>query len=98
MQEINVSRAGDSVHAGDKALKRETPAQRGRVNRYAKTCAKMLMVLNQLFESRKGTLHSLMESDFFLSCHLNLLHNVFESMNVDFSIFVEMHQGTSAFS
>ena len=29
MQEINVSRAGDPVHAGDKVLTRETPAQRG---------------------------------------------------------------------
>ena len=29
MREINVSRAGDPVHAGDKALTRETPAQRG---------------------------------------------------------------------
>ena len=36
MREINVSRAGDPVHAGDKALTRETPAQRGRVNRYAR--------------------------------------------------------------
>ena len=35
MREINVSRAGDPVHAGDKALMQETPAQRGRVNRYA---------------------------------------------------------------
>jgi len=26
--------AGDPVHAGDKALTRETPVQRGRVNRY----------------------------------------------------------------
>ena len=34
MREINVSRAGDPVHAGDKALTRETSAQRGRVNRY----------------------------------------------------------------
>ena len=34
MREINVSRAGDPVHAGDKALTRETLAQRGRVNRY----------------------------------------------------------------
>ena len=34
MREINVSSAGDPVHAGDKALTRETPAQRGRVNRY----------------------------------------------------------------
>ena len=34
MREINVYRAGDSVHAGDKALTRETPTQRGRVNRY----------------------------------------------------------------
>ena len=32
--EITVSRAGDPVHAGDKALTRETPAQKGRVNRY----------------------------------------------------------------
>jgi hypothetical protein len=36
VREINVSRAGDPVHAGDKALTRETPAQRGRVNRYDK--------------------------------------------------------------
>ena len=35
VREINVSRAGDPVHAGDKALTWETPAQRGRVNRYA---------------------------------------------------------------
>ena len=35
MREINVSRAGDPVHAGDKALTRETPEQRGRINRYA---------------------------------------------------------------
>jgi hypothetical protein len=33
-REINVSHAGDPVHAGDKALARETPTQRGRVNRY----------------------------------------------------------------
>ena len=32
MREINVSRAGDPVHAGDKALTWETPVQRGRVN------------------------------------------------------------------
>ena len=36
VREINVSRAGDPVHAGDKALTRETPVQRGRVNRYEK--------------------------------------------------------------
>ena len=34
MREIYVSRAGDPVHAEDKALTRETPVQRGRVNRY----------------------------------------------------------------
>jgi hypothetical protein len=34
VREINVSRAGDPVHAGDKALMQETPTQRGRVNRY----------------------------------------------------------------
>ena len=34
MREIYVSCAGDPVHAGDKALAQETPAQRGRVNRY----------------------------------------------------------------
>ena len=32
VREINVSRAGDPVHAGDKALTWETPVQRGRVN------------------------------------------------------------------
>ena len=34
VREINVSRAWDPVHAGDKALARETPTKRGRVNRY----------------------------------------------------------------
>ena len=34
MREIYVSRTGDPVHVGDKALTRETPVQRGRVNRY----------------------------------------------------------------
>ena len=34
VREIYVSRAGDPVHVGDKALTRKTPAQRGRVNRY----------------------------------------------------------------
>ena len=34
VREINVSSAWDPVHAGDKALTRETPAKRGRVNRY----------------------------------------------------------------
>jgi hypothetical protein len=34
VQEINVSRAWDPVNTGDKALTRDTPAQRGRVNRY----------------------------------------------------------------
>jgi hypothetical protein len=33
-REINVSSAGDPVHAGDKTLTQETPAQRGRINRY----------------------------------------------------------------
>ena len=36
MREIDVSRAGDPVHVGDKALTWETPAQRGRANRYQK--------------------------------------------------------------
>jgi hypothetical protein len=35
VREIYVSRMGDPVHAGDKALTQETPVQRGRVNRYA---------------------------------------------------------------
>jgi hypothetical protein len=35
VREIYVSRAGDPVHAGDKALMQESPAQRGKVNRYA---------------------------------------------------------------
>jgi hypothetical protein len=37
VREINVSRAGDPVHAEDKALTWETPTQRGRVNRYVVT-------------------------------------------------------------
>ena len=38
VREFNVSHAGDPVHAGDKALTWETPAQRGRVNRYGLLC------------------------------------------------------------
>ena len=38
VRKIYVSRAGDPVHAGDKALTRETPVQRGRVNRYGIYC------------------------------------------------------------
>ena len=34
VREINVSRAWEPVHAWDKALTRETPAKRGKVNRY----------------------------------------------------------------
>ena len=34
-REIYVSSVGDPVPAGDKALTRETPMQRGRVNKYA---------------------------------------------------------------
>ena len=37
VREINVSRAWDPVHAGDKALTWETPAKRGRANRYVTT-------------------------------------------------------------
>jgi len=33
VREIYVSRTGDPVHAGDKALMWETPVQRGTVNR-----------------------------------------------------------------
>jgi hypothetical protein len=49
VQEINVSRAGDPVHAGDKALTWETPVQRGRVNRYVigtinHTCDRVAML------------------------------------------------------
>ena len=47
MREINVSRAGDPVHAGDKALTRETPAKRGRVNRYV--TSGYVFVLHDMF-------------------------------------------------
>ena len=44
MREINISRARDPVHAGDKALTRETPAKRGRVNRYVLVPDKMVFI------------------------------------------------------
>ena len=44
---INVSCAGDPVHAGDKALTRETPTQRGRVNRYG--CHVTEAIINTVF-------------------------------------------------
>ena len=34
VRKIYVSHTGDPVNAGDKTLAHETPAQRGRVNRY----------------------------------------------------------------
>ena len=45
MREINVSCAEDPVHAGDKALTRESPAQRGRVNRYVTTNTTCFLLL-----------------------------------------------------
>ena len=45
-REINVSRAGDPVHAGDKALTRETPTKRGRVNRYVTIIIKVQQALS----------------------------------------------------
>ena len=50
MCEINVSRTGDPVHAGDKTLTRETPAKRGRVNRYANNI--LIMFINELKNSK----------------------------------------------
>jgi hypothetical protein len=50
VREINVSRAGDPVHAGDKALTRETPAIRGRVNRYGFTGTPALMKNAERYE------------------------------------------------
>ena len=47
MREINVSRARDPVHAGDKVLTRENPAKKGRVNRYViglTACAPIFML------------------------------------------------------
>jgi hypothetical protein len=52
MREINVSRAGDPVHAGDKAFTREIPAKRGRVNRYEIICkfhVQKVNILKELF-------------------------------------------------
>jgi hypothetical protein len=48
VREINVSRAGDIVHAGDKALTRETPVQRGRVNRYVSNVAELNLLMGVL--------------------------------------------------
>jgi hypothetical protein len=48
VREINVSRAWDPVHAGDKALMLETPTKRGRVNRYGNGC-KFLFSFNHQF-------------------------------------------------
>jgi hypothetical protein len=45
VREINVSRAGDPVHAGDKALTWETPVQRGRVNRYATALEESMLTI-----------------------------------------------------
>ena len=50
MREINFSRAGDLVHAGDKALTREIPVQRRRINRYA---PRKLLILTLTVNNRQ---------------------------------------------
>ena len=66
VREINVSRTWDPVHVGDKALTRETPAKRGRVNRYAvymnyekfksdrPDCFRSLTLLSTIFSTLLG--------------------------------------------
>jgi hypothetical protein len=51
VREINVSRARDPVHAGDKALTRETPAKRGRVNRYVSVVHGLIVFYCRIFFS-----------------------------------------------
>ena len=58
MRDINVSCAGDPVRAGDKALMRETPAQRGRVNRYGLAFIKGNLVVQNVFYFLKSGLIS----------------------------------------
>jgi hypothetical protein len=52
VQEINVSRAWDPVHAGDKALTREIPMKRGRVNRYALSCHTIFKPINSSWHQK----------------------------------------------
>ena len=52
VREINVSRAWDPVHAGDKALTRETPMKRGRVNRYALSCHTIFKPINSSWHQK----------------------------------------------
>ena len=65
MREIYVSPTGDPVHAGDKALTQETPAQRGRVNRY------VYIIFSINLVSFKVTLRS-SGTDILYGCHLLL--------------------------
>ena len=60
VREINVSRAWDPVHAGDQALTRETPAKRGRVNRYVTVVLFLLSycIYNLINNSCYNKLHS----------------------------------------
>jgi hypothetical protein len=58
VREFNVSRIGDPVNAGDKALMRETPAQRGRVNRYGLAFIKGNLVVQNVFYFLKSGLIS----------------------------------------
>ena len=51
VREINVSRAWDPVHAGDKALTRETPTKRGRVNRYVSVVHGLIVFYCRIFFS-----------------------------------------------
>ena len=69
VREINVSHAWDPVHAGDKALMREIPVKRGRVNRYAFTSIFFLIKQEiYYYESQGG--HEV------FSCLINITHKL----------------------
>jgi hypothetical protein len=78
VREINVSRAWDPVHAGDKALTRETPAKRGRVNRYGYCNISMkngnnVIILNCIFTFWNTPWYSWRMAEFALNNNHSLI-------------------------
>jgi hypothetical protein len=66
VREINVSRTGDPVHAGDEALTQETPAQRGRVNRY--DLSPFVVIKYNVFKGKNDKNMRFFQNDVLFSC------------------------------
>ena len=99
VREINVSRAWDPVHAGDKALTRETPAKRGRVNRYGKEKIQWQSVINGLRKEhvlRSPFLDKVLQHFFFLMVICNSLNLLLKSLPINIISCIKLYVNCSA--